>query len=669
MAEVNVLATAREAPVSDGSVSEIRRLDIQGLRGFAILIGVLFHAGLSPPGGFVGLDVFFVVSGFVITNMIQRERAHTGRFGIGRFYLRRFKRLTPALAVMVGVTMILALFLLSPFGLQQRAAETGLGAMLLAANFVIVTNTGDYFAPPAEINALLHTWSLSVEEQFYMALPAILVLGWLLERHSRRVPWTTILVCATVLTSFWLAIAGASGLGPFAPYGDYLLGYYGPVSRAWEFAAGGLLAMVATSRALLSARWARFLAPLGLGLLLCAPWLITADTAYPSAWTLLPVTGTLLLIATGTRHDTWVRRVLSTPVMVGLGNWSYSIYLWHWPLIVFANHLWPDAPLAAPLAAVLSVVPAVASYRWIEQPFRTRPLQGRRKIGVAVAAVVLPPVVLAGTLDVAADHFWLPRYELGVVPIAHQGEVSDWDHFFANLRGAYHPCADPVVRDSALDWNGQPRCRQSKPGSRIDVVVFGDSHAEHLFAGLANALPDENVLYSVPGPLPGGRLASDEMKLMVDYVAAQPSIKTVVVNLGWAKRGAQADDLLDILTALTAAGKAVFVTDDIPKFEFDAIDCKYRLAPVLPVSRCSEARAVFDEQYATYFGVLRDTVRAVPGAHLLNTARYFCDEHLCSMNVGDELLYRDGNHLNGSGSRFLVDRMLADSSSFRAAVD
>ena len=663
MAGLDVRASA-SVRAGDG----VRRLDIQGLRGFAILIGVLFHAGLPPPGGFIGIDVFFVVSGFVIANMIHRQWSSTGHFSFGQFYLRRFKRLTPALAVMVGVTMILALVLLPPFGLQQRAAQTGIGAMLLGANFEIVTNTGDYFGPPAESNVLLHSWSLSVEEQFYIAFPAILVLGWALERRARRIPWTTIIVGAAVLTSFWLAIAGAPGLGPLASYANYLLGYYGPVSRAWEFAAGGLLALALRNRALSSGRLARFLAALGLGLLLCSPWLITASTPYPSAWTLLPVSGTLLLIATGTGHDTWVNRGLATPVMVSLGNWSYSIYLWHWPLIVFARHLWPDVSFAAPLAAVLSIVPAVASYRWIEQPFRRLPTPGGRRTAAVVIAVVLPPVVLAATLNVAANDYWLPQYNSGSIPLAHQGDVGDWGGYFASLRDTYYPCADLGIRSSALEWNGQPRCTQSKPGAGIDVVVFGDSHAEHLFVGLAEAMPNQNILYSVPGPLPGGDLGSDEMRRMVDYIASQPSTKTVILNIGWSKRGVQEDDLLDILVALTAKGKTVFTTDDIPKFDFDAMDCKYRLAPILPFARCTEERKLFEKQYATYSNTLRDTVRKVPGVHLLNTASYFCDDNLCRMNKGEVLLYRDANHVNDTGSRYLAHQMLTDYPQFRAAL-
>lgn len=157
-----------------------RRPDIQGLRAVAVLMVVAFHAGLPVPGGFVGVDVFFVISGFVITAMLHREWHQTGRIRFGRFYLRRFKRLTPALALVVAVTMVISIVVLSPFGPQQTAAKTAFGAMLLAANFVIARTTGGYFDAPAEANPLLNTWSLPVEEQFYLVFPALIAFGWVL---------------------------------------------------------------------------------------------------------------------------------------------------------------------------------------------------------------------------------------------------------------------------------------------------------------------------------------------------------------------------------------------------------------------------------------------------------------------------------------------------------
>ena len=651
-----------------------RRPDIQGLRAVAVLLAVAFHAGLHVPGGFVGVDVFFVISGFVITGMIQREMSSTGRFRFGKFYLRRFKRLTPALALMVAVTMILTFLLLSPFGTQQQAAQTGIGAMLLVANFVIARSTGDYFAPPAGSNPLLHTWSLSVEEQFYLMFPAVLIFGWMLSHRARRIPWirgrqipwVTVLVGTAALISFWLAMAGVSALGPLAPSTKYLVGFYGPFTRAWEFAVGALLALVATSRSLRSGRHAQVAAWLGAGLLAASASMINGATPFPGPWTLLPVGGTLLLIAAGTHHTTWVNRALALSAMAKVGDWSYSIYLWHWPLRVFAVYLWPQAPFAAVLAVTLSILPAVASYRWVEQPIRRLPpLTPRRTFGL-VLAVVSPAILLAATVDTAAANYWIPRYKSGTFS-AYQGDTG-WADFERYLDNTYYACTDEVFREGAHKWGGISACHQSQPASRIDVAIVGDSHAEALFPGLAEALPNKNVVYYTRDGLPVRSVTG--LAQIIDDVASDPAIGTVIVTAAWGARPApRAAELIETLEAFRSKGKAVFVTDDVPVFPFDAVACKYRKAPILPSTvLCSEDRRAFETQYATYYPELRAAVDKVSGVQLLNTAAYFCDSDVCSMNKGDVLLYRDSNHVNLIGTRFLANRMLADFAQFRSAI-
>jgi peptidoglycan/LPS O-acetylase OafA/YrhL len=647
------------------AVSDRRRLDIQGLRAVAVLLVVAIHARLPVPGGFVGVDVFFVISGFVITGMIHRERSSTGRFSFGRFYLRRFKRLTPALALMVAVTMVLSFCLLSPFGTQQLAAKTGVGAMLLAANFVITRNAGEYFDfnSMAESNPLIHTWSLSIEEQFYLMFPAILVLGYVLSRRGRRIPWAKVLVGTTAAISFWLAMVGAWALGPLAPWAQYLVGFFGPFARWWEFAVGALLALATTSRPLGSDKHAQFLAWLGVALLAGSAWIDNAP--FPNPWRLLAVGGTLLLIAAGTHHTTWVNRALARPAMVKIGDWSYSIYLWHWPLITFAFYLWPRVPFPGVLAAALSILPALASYQWIEQPSRRLPPLTRPRTLALVGAVVSPPILLAATLGFAANEYWIPRYKSANLAIAHQAD-TDWADFFPHLRGTYYPCTDQAIRDNAPEWKGITRCWQSKPSSRIDVALVGDSHAEHLFLGLAEALPNKNIVYYVQYGPPVRSVTG--MDRIIDHVASDPAIETVIVNANWAGRGVPRDELVNTFEAFRSKDKAVFVTDGVPTFGFDAVACEYRMAPILPFAECSEDRALFEAAYAKYYPELRAAVDKVPGVQLLNTAEYFCGNYVCSMNKGADLLYRDKNHLNNIGSRVLANRMLTDFPQFRAAL-
>ncbi|WP_244975638.1 acyltransferase family protein [Mycobacterium kubicae] len=619
-----------------------------------------YHAGLPAPGGFVGVDVFFVISGFVITGMIEREHEATGQFRLGRFYLRRFKRLAPALALVVTVTIIVSFCLLSPFVTQQLAAKTGLGAILLCANWVIARTTGNYFLIRADWNPLVHTWSLSVEEQIYLFFPAILLLCWKLSRRVKtRIPWAPVVIGSLTLISLGLMLPTA-----FGEANPDLLGFYSPITRACEFGAGALLALATSNWSLPSRKTAALCAWSGVAILVGAVWLIDKTTPYPGSWTLLPMIGTVLVIGAGTMQGNQVARALSLPAMVALGDWSYSLYLWHWPIRVFAVHLWPDVSFVPVLAIALSILPAVVTYRTLEQPVRRMPQLTRRPTVALIGVFMLPPLVVASVGIYGANHYWLPRYKSGAIGIVHPGD-SDWNEYFSYLDTKYYPCTDQTIRRESLKWeSGITRCRQSQPSSRIDIALVGDSHAEHLFLGLAEAAPEKNIVYYVVTNQP---VRSDpRTNHILDHVASDPAIKTVIVNSNWPLRGVPGEELVTTLSELTSRGKTAFVTDDIPLFWFDAEACKYRISPVVPYTKCSVNRRQFQEVYDKYYPVLRDAVHRVPGVQMLNTAEYFCDTSMCSMTKGDILYYRDLNHVNDIGSRFLAHRMLANYPEFRA---
>ena len=336
---------------------------------------VAFHSGLPVPGGFIGVDVFFVISGFVITTMLKHEWVTTERIRFGAFYIRRFKRLAPALALMVTVTMLTSALVLSPLGTQQTAAKTAIGATLLVANIVIARTTGGYFDAPTTTNPLLNVWSLSVEEQFYLAFPAVLAAGWLIARRARPL-WAapSVFVLSIAVVSF---VAASFNAAKFAiPLPRSMFRFSDPVSRAWEFAAGALLALVATRAVIKSRSLALTFGVLGALLLVSSLWLITGAAPFPGPRTLLPVIGALLLLLAGGQNSNPVTRALAAKPMVKIGDWSYSIYLWHWPLIVFATFLWPNSSAAVFAAALLAFAPALASYKWIEQPIRGMSARG-----------------------------------------------------------------------------------------------------------------------------------------------------------------------------------------------------------------------------------------------------------------------------------------------------
>ncbi|MFM8154462.1 MAG: acyltransferase family protein [Actinomycetes bacterium] len=384
-----------------------RRLDIQGLRALAVIVVIAFHAGLPVPGGFVGVDVFFVISGFVITALLHREWLETGRIRFGRFYKRRFLRLTPALAVLVSVTMFVSIFLLSPFGTQQNAAQTGTGAMLLFANFAIVFNSGGYFSPNAAENPLLNTWSLSVEEQFYLVFPIVLLLAWWLgARIKRSMSVSVLIVLLGALVSFGLAVLAASGWSPKA--GAALISFYSPVTRAWEFAAGALLLLL--TRKLSRSRPHPYVATgsavAGVLLLIVSILVITQATPFPGLWTLLPVVAALLLLLAGELAINPISRFLSSRPLTYVGDRSYSLYLWHWPFIVFSLILCPDNHLAVLVAALASIPVALASFALVEQPLRQRRHIRGLKLWGLVAIVIVPPLVLSQLLGFGARNLW-----------------------------------------------------------------------------------------------------------------------------------------------------------------------------------------------------------------------------------------------------------------------
>ncbi len=403
----------RALPASpvDGSRSR-RRPDIQGLRAVAVLLVIAFHAHLPVPGGFVGVDVFFVISGFVITGMLAREWAQHGRVRFAHFYFRRFLRLTPALALLVAVVAAASVFLQNPYGAQQTTARTGVGAMLLSANYVIGHAAGNYFADNATTNPLLNTWSLSVEEQFYLVFPALLVLGWVLARRRGRSLRAPLAVVAAIAGgSFALSVAWSYGAPLASTITDYFGGpqsfaFYSSLTRAWEFAAGALLALVLGRLPALTRGTARIAGVVGAGLLVIAAATIHDTDAFPGWIALVPVVGTMLLILAGSHHTVGVSRALSVRPMVFVGDISYSWYLWHWPVIVFAALLLPNRPEVLVLAAAASIVPSLASYWLLEQPLRRLRPRTRRGSGTVIVTTLVIPIAACLVLLAGANSGW-----------------------------------------------------------------------------------------------------------------------------------------------------------------------------------------------------------------------------------------------------------------------
>ncbi|HXH77204.1 acyltransferase family protein [Nocardioides sp.] len=639
-----------------------RRSDIQGLRAVAVLSVIAFHAGLAIPGGFVGVDVFFVISGFVITAMLQREWEKSGTLNLGRFYLRRFKRLTPALALVVVVSLIAASLLLSPFDRQGIAADTGIGAMLLVANAVIASVSGAYFESPAESNPLLHTWSLSVEEQFYIAFPLLLLLA---SQVGHRVARQRVVALAMVAIVGVLSLVMIRGTSLGVPADSWLIGFYSPLNRAWEFAAGAGLALLAGWLPWLQRRGvAMTFACIGAVLLVGSFWMIDGEMPYPGKATLLPVAGTTLLIAAGF-SDNPISRLLATKPLSLIGDWSYSLYLWHWPFIVFGLALWPLGTYTAVMAATASVLPALLSYYWLEQRVRSLPPLGWRRMSRVVITCVLFPVLVGVATRLIATEVWAPALESGRLEVAYpRDEVEREAAALPEAPG--NPCTSSEIAVTVAD-NGL--CRQSRTGGPVRVALVGDSHAEHLFVGFVEQFPDVNVaIYSVRSPFFMG--TPEGLDTTLDVLSQMPALRVVILSRWWSRdTTAEARQALQTAVQLLAdTGIRVFVADDIPDYPFDAFSCQFRRAPVLSAPMCSQPVSRFDAIRDDYLPTLEAAIEGQPRTTLLPTARHFCDDDTCSMVQDGQVLYGDRDHLNADGARWLVARLVDSEPGFAETI-
>jgi peptidoglycan/LPS O-acetylase OafA/YrhL len=632
------------------------RADVQGLRALAVLMVMVFHAGLPLPAGFAGVDVFFVISGFVITALILRQ-LDAGRFSLAEFYVRRIKRLLPALVLMLVVVLVLSFLLESPLGPQQTTAKTAAGAMLLVANMVILRTSGDYFDAAATTNPLLHVWSLSVEEQFYLGFSVLLLLTWTVGRRSRaRIRATASAVAALTAASLALAIACTYGKGPVWFVSDPTsFAFYSSPTRAWEFGVGALVALWdhrRTDHARAGERVAGLTAFTSITLL-AAPNLLVADkTPWPGVMAMLPVAGTAGLIVAGTLAPNPISRLLSTRPAVWVGDLSYSLYLWHWPLMVFASLRWPGATTLL-LAAVASFVPAWLSYRYVEAPLRA----ARPRSRVAVFGLG------AGTAAAAAGL----AFALGTVGMAVVPQAASYRAEAATLPvGRANGC---MIRDRPFVLSDIDRCYTRVARPKGWVMLVGDSHADAISNGVAAASTSLGYnLLTLTGaqceftrhPAPSEFLpncAAMNNDLLDRATGTNPPALVVMSHWDAARMDTEKNwpQALDpTLTELRQAHVPVLFVLDVPNFAaWDAgqpAACRGGLLDFSCTLPRKEVEAIQGSARAQEMAFTRGRA----GVAVYDPWPRFCNPTVCSSVVNGRLAYRDFAHLNAIGGALLA---------------
>lgn len=456
-----------------------RRLDIQGLRAIAVISVVVFHAGLPLESGFLGVDIFFAISGFVIIGVLSRANGNIKTI-FSNFYVRRFRRLVPALSILLFTTVVLSLFIFAPFEAQKQTAQTAIGASFGIANAVISLTTGGYFDLAATTNPLLHTWSLAVEEQFYLLFPALLFLsfGIVKKRFSKHAAFLFLTVALSLL-SLALMVASHSEWQNHIP--SITKGFYSPFPRMWEFGFGAFAYLISVKITRVNPRLNSVLSILGIALLVTAFITTSEQTQTPGIQTVIPILGVSMVMFAGSNsHNNFVNKALQAKPLVFIGDISYSLYLWHWPLIVFSAMLWPSFPYTMTFAALLAFIPAVLSYSFVEQKL-TKPWVMKsvlKKAGLAIAFVVIP-VLTASTLLYANQHnFW--NSTIGNIKIQ-----MDQPHL-----GDSNGCVSLVVPSGSPSSN----CIFGVTDSSLPpIYLVGDSHADQFSESLEEVALKQNT--------------------------------------------------------------------------------------------------------------------------------------------------------------------------------
>ena len=529
------------------------RPDIDGLRAIAVLLVLFNHVGMVRfPGGFIGVDVFFVISGYLISGIILRDLA-AGRFSFGRFYERRFRRIMPALVVMLLATSVLAYAYLFPLELLSFV-QTELGALASFSNVVLMHQSG-YFAPAGRMRPLLHTWSLGVEEQFYLVFPLLLlaVHRWG-RRYLKAILWV-MAVLGFVLAWHWLGVNKDQA-------------FFLALLRAWEFLLGILLAAKALPA--LDQLWKRNAASAaGLLLILAAGVRYQEWTPFPGWHALPPALGALLILAAGETGTSAIGRALSWKPIRFIGLISYSLYLWHWPIQIFQttnNIIVPDRyPSWATKAAVIvvSLVAGALSWRFIEQPFRAGRLRARRPLFALNGALIV--VLAVFSYSILQRNGWPPPQ----LPVT--TAYTDFMKVFPlQNETQWQTCYfDPGDFSAKFKRSS---CLVDDP-SRKQYLLLGDSHASHLYWGLKSVFPQYNIsMIAAAGCAPQYK-APDVKEGMCDafydfafgYLAQHP-VDTVVLAGRWSRK--DADHLGETIAWIKQHGMKVIVVG--PGIEFDA---------------------------------------------------------------------------------------------------
>jgi peptidoglycan/LPS O-acetylase OafA/YrhL len=623
------------------------RPDIEGLRALAVLLVIASHAELPfLRGGFVGVDVFFVLSGYLITSLLTQEISSSGRVNFSRFYARRARRLLPAAITMVLVVCGAEIIIMNPLA-QFGTLKSALATVLYCSNLYFAHLQLQYFSQDTATNPLLHTWSLAVEEQFYLIWPVLLLL---LARTIKSVRNRSIALAVISLASFVLCVR-LTATNP-------ILAFFGTPARVWEFGAGGLLVFIPEQWLRERRRLWSWLGGIGIIALIAGAEFIHASM-FPGYIAAVPVAGTLLLLLAGVgAPESIAPRLLSTRPAQLIGRLSYSLYLWHWPVLVIGRQLIPKSSIPIRLGCiVVAAILAAVTYVAIESPIRFQPFL------IARSGLTLGLAALSAILCIGAIGAW------GAI-LHRSAQFRKYDRVAQDIPGVYRRGCNPDRPDPhpAVCFFGET----SQPQST--VVLFGDSHAAQWFPALQEIAKAQHWRLATivkPGCTPLS--IREDITPLMERVCEQwraaaiqdiEELHPELVILTSASRHPGRDGNMmkdtrvweqgarDTFAALARQGAKVRFIRDTPYAEYDVAGCVAQaewdghtqcpaLVPAIALSPgiyAAEVRAARD------FGNVKT----------IDLSDQMCGSDRCNLETGGQVMFRDGDHLTASYSRSLT---------------
>lgn len=693
------VAARRAAPGCESGSRSRTRGEIQALRAVAVMLVVLFHFWPGRvPGGYIGVDVFFVISGFLITGHLLREVVADGRVSLGRFWARRARRLLPAAYLVIGVSAV-ATLLFVPSTLWQQWLKESVGSTLYVENWVLAFDAVDYLAAENAPSAVQHYWTLSVEEQFYLVWPLLVILGSALAARTGRARHrmlTAVLAVATAGSfafSLWITEANPSAA------------YFVTPARAWQFGVGALLAawtmrtrsaqraMTPTPAPALRAvvSWAGLVALLACGLL------YDADTPFPGTAAVLPVLATVAIIWAGTPRVTGSPApLMSLPPVRFLGDISYSLYLWHWPPLVILPLALDDELGLLQRSALLVAVVAVsaATKKWVEDPARFTRRFGLRQPAMTLRwtiAGMAVLVALSGTgwavvaKRTADDQAEAARLSADSPPCFGAASMDpERECVNPELATMLVPSVDAVADDFA-DY---PECWVDVDESelkdcsfgRVDdpavphVVLIGDSHARAMLpafialaeAGKISVTPQLKATCSwTTGVMDyddpqRSRTCQDWKSELGTWLVDHAESTDLVVTTGYVKmlsgdRRQQVREMTDAWRPVVERGVPIAAITDNPWHKTGPSACLEKLDRIDPGSCATSREAAFP-----FYDTFAAAAAATPTATSLDLTDYYCDETTCPSVIGGVNVYRDNSHLTITYTETLAPYLLRE---------